>query len=108
MIRAGRLRHKITIQTPTEGAAGDYGERETSWTTYHTCWAEIVPQTGREFARAKMVQEEMSHLVRIRYTPDVTAAMRILHDGRHLYLTGPPIDANERHRELLLTCKEQV
>ncbi|NQT41291.1 MAG: phage head closure protein [Planctomycetes bacterium] len=108
MIRAGRLRHNIVIQQPTEGATGDYGERSTTWGTYYKTHAEIVPQTSREFERARMLQETMTHLVRIRYTSGVTAAMRVLHDGRYLYLTGPPIDPDERHIELLLTCAEQV
>lgn len=103
---------RVTIEQPTEGAADSYGETAATWSALKTVYMSVVPQGSREYERSKSLHEEMTHLVRIRYTSGVTAAMRIKWtrgtDTRYLYLTGPPVDPDERRRWLVLSCAEQV
>ncbi|MGW8180402.1 MAG: phage head closure protein, partial [bacterium] len=47
VVRARRLRSRITIQTPTR-TANSYGEPIETFSTYAIRWAEIKMVTGRE------------------------------------------------------------
>lgn len=104
-MRAARLRHRVTIQQPVVAVNG-YGERITTWSTVATVWAAVEPLRGREFFDAEQVQAEISHRVIMRYRAGMESTMRLLHEGRVLHITAPPIDVDERHRELQLMCRE--
>ena len=43
----GGLDRRITIQSPSL-SANAYGEREESWGTFATCWAQIERKPGAE------------------------------------------------------------
>ena len=104
-MRSGRLRHRVTIQQPVVAVNG-YGERITTWSTVAIVWAAVEPLRGREFFDAEQVQAEISHRVVLRYRSGITSTMRLLHKGRVLHIQSPPIDVDERHRELQLMCRE--
>ncbi len=108
-MRAGKLgRHRVDIQQPVEGTANAAGEIPITWSTYASSVpVEIVPQGGREFYQAAQVQAEMTHLLKIRYLSGVTSAMRALFGTRKLYILDVQ-NVDERSREMLLTCKEDV
>lgn len=85
-MRAGRLRHKITIQQPTAGGTTGYGATVAGWTSYATPWAGRDDSAGREFvASGRESQEEIREVPavwEIRYDSGVTAGMRISWDSR--------------------------
>ena len=102
-MRAGNLRHRVTIQQPVVDSS--WGGT-TNWEEYVEVWAAVEPLRGRELLAAQQVQSETTAKVTIRYVAGVTAKMRILHGSRIFELTAPPIDPEERHRELQLMVKE--
>ena len=102
-MRAGSLRHRVTIEQPVVDTA--WGGA-TTWEEFATVWAAVEPLRGRELFAAQQVQSETTAKVTIRYVAGVTAKMRILHGSRIFELTAPPIDPEERHRELQLMVKE--
>lgn len=104
-MRAGRLRHRVTIQQKVEAVNG-FGERIVSWSTVANVSAGVEPLRGREFFDAEQVQAEISHRVIMRYRPGINSTMRLLYKGRVLHIQAPPIDVDERHRELQLMCRE--
>ena len=106
-MRAGRLRHSVTIQEPTAGTPNAYGETVDTWSTVAVVRARIVPQNSREFFAAAQVRGEMTHLVEIRYRSDVTNQMRLKYGTRYLHIDGI-IDTDERNRQLFLACVEEV
>lgn len=108
-MRAGQLgRHRIDIQQPVEGTADAAGEIPITWSAYASSVpVEITPQGGREFVQAAQVQAEMTHLLRIRYLAGVTSAMRVMFGTRKLYILAVT-NVDERNRETLLSCKEDV
>lgn len=104
-MRAGRLRHRVTIQQPVVDTS--WGGT-TTWEAFAPVWAAIEPLRGREFFAAQQMQSEATAKITIRYLAGVTANMRVVHESRIFELTGPPIDPEERHVELQLMVKETM
>ena len=74
--------YQIVIQESTV-SADDYGERDETWTTYKTVWAEMdIPGGGLSYESDMPVYSD-SRVFRI-HTPDasgVTTKMRISYDS---------------------------
>lgn len=106
-MRAGDLRHRVTIQKraapQTQNSAG---EITTVWSTVATVWAAVEPQSGTEGLEQDARVAQVSHLVRIRRRTDVTPAMRALEGTRVLEILGV-LDAN-KPGEMRLQCREVV
>lgn len=105
-MRAGKLRHRVTVEslTATDDA---YGAPVETWVANSTRWAEVRPLQGRERWAVQQVNAEVTHEVRMRYFPGLQATMRIKHKGRVLTILAP-INTDERNKELVLPCKEEV
>lgn len=103
-MRAGELRHRITIQRAVE-VSDDLKTPTVTWQDVATVWAAVEPLSGREYLLAQNVNAELTVRIRIRYRPGVTPGMRVLYNGR-VFDIQAVIDVEERHRELQLMCKE--
>ena len=104
MMQAGRLRHRITIQTFTT-TKDEFGQPVETWDTFDTVWASVEPLTGREYFQAQQTQAEISYRVRIRYLSGVEPTMRVIHGSRTLEILAV-LNAEERNREIQLMCRE--
>lgn len=105
-MRAGELRHRVTLQSVTVARDAVGGTTET-WTDQATVWAAIEPLRGREYWDAAQVAAEATYRVRMRYRAGVSPEMRLTYQGRTLEIesvTSP----DERRRELELICREVV
>lgn len=103
-MRAGSLRHKVTIQKATE-SQDSYGEPDPTWGVYAVVWASIEPVTGREYLQNRQTGVEITHKVTIRYLDGVTAKMRVLYDGRYFDIEAV-LNDKERNAMHILMCKE--
>lgn len=103
-MRAGRLRHVITIQQATE-TRDSVGAIIRTWATYDTVRASIEPLNGREYFNASQVQAEVSTRIRVRYLDGLTSKMRILF-GSRIYDIKAIINDKERNFEMTLMCVE--
>ncbi len=104
MIRAGSLKHQITIQENT-GVTNASGEIVQDWTDFATIRASILPLSGKELITAQQVASEITHKVRIRYLPDICAKQRIVF-GCRIFEIVSVINTGEGNRELEILCKE--
>ena len=104
-MKSGKLRHRITLQQPNH-TRSETGDVTTTWSTFATPWAAVVPLAGRDFYNAKAINSDITHRVEMRYMDGVLPTMRVLHEGRVLELVSPPININERDREIHLMCRE--
>lgn len=86
------------------------------WQTICTRWAKVWPLSGRELFQAQQIRADITHRVQMRYfknatsfrvQPGVKATMRLLLQGRPLYVLSC-VDIEERHIELDLMCMEEV
>jgi len=105
-MRAGWLRHRVTIQKKTT-SQDSYGAEQETWTNVATVWAGIEPLRGREYIDAQNATAEVTHRVRIRYQSGITPRMRVSFGSRTFEIVSV-INVLERNRELELMCREVV
>ena len=106
MVRAGRMRQKVTIQQLADTQDAQGGRSET-WTTYQEVWAAITPLRGREYFAADQAQSRVTHTIRCRWLTGVTPKMRIVLDSRTFRIQSA-INEEERDIILLLMCEEII
>lgn len=105
-MRAGELRHRITIQRQTVTRDG-YGAEVPTWSTLATVWAKVVTTSGTEaIDAAQVASATLTHEVTIRWRSDVAPTMQILWGTRTLTIRAV-IDDNVK-RMLILPCDEVV
>lgn len=105
-MRAGTLRHRVTIQETTETRDGAGGVINT-WSTVATVWAAVEPLRGREFIEARATQAQVDTRIRIRYQASLslTPKMRVTW-GSRVYDIQAVIELRTEHREIHLMAKE--
>lgn len=87
-LKAGRLRHRITIERPlyTQDAAG---AGVTTWTVFaDDVPAGVSPLSAKEFLAAQQVQSQVVARITTRYRPGLDASMRIRHRGAIYNIAG--------------------
>lgn len=104
-MRAGALRSRISIQQVSE-SANTMGEVTKTWSEFASRRAEVNPLRGREFFQAQQLADEATVRFRIRYTSGIDSKMRIVYDNRTFDITAPPIDVENRHREMEIMARE--
>lgn len=87
-LRAGRLRHRITIKTRVDTKDGTTGAVAVTWTEFATVMAEIVPLSAREFNQAAQMQSNLAARITIRYLGGVLPSMRIEHGSTVYNIEG--------------------
>lgn len=85
MIEAGKLRERVTVQSPTE-ATNSLGETVVTWATLATVWASVEGVTAREALTAGQQEVTITHKVRMRYLASLTHQMRFVWRGRTLQI----------------------
>ena len=105
-MEAGRLRHRVTIQSKTV-VQDAYGEETITWGTFATVWANVEPLRGREFLEARQVMAEVSTRITMRYYAGVKPEMRAVF-GSITYDILAVIHVESREREMQLMCQEIV
>lgn len=112
-MRAGRLRTFITIEQQSTALVGP-GDQSQVWTMFLQAWAEIVALTGKELVAGDAVQNLATYQVRMRYSPGVTARMRVRYDDaregatRYLNIVSPPRNTDQRGAEMIFEVQEGV
>lgn len=101
-MRAGRLRHRLTIQQPVE-SRDDYGSVTTVWQTVASRWGSVEPQRGREALMSGQNTSEVFTEIRLRHLDGLTAKMRILH-GSDTYQIRVVMNISERDAEHVCAC----
>lgn len=107
-MRAGVLRHRVTIQEWSDDGPDSWGQPEKEWSAVATVYGEVRDIRGREFWESGQSQGGLvTSRVRIRYRSDVDRNMRVVHGTRALMIEAV-IDPDGRRRELHLMCREDV
>jgi SPP1 family predicted phage head-tail adaptor len=103
-MKAGKLRHKITIQKTTQ-TADSIGGIIDSWSTFATVWAHIEPLKGKETLQGEQISTDLFLRITIRYLSGLTAKMRISWNSRTFDIKSIS-NLDERNREMELLCVE--
>lgn len=105
-MKAGKLRHKIIIEEPTE-TQDAYGQPVKTWTTFKTRRASYNNLSGNEKFVSQQVNSESKVAFTVRHITGVTTKMRIYFDSRYfniLYVN----DINGIDKMLRIECEEQT
>lgn len=104
-MRAGKLRHRISIERAIETQDSSYNEAVLQWVLFAEVSANIIPLSGRELIRAKQVELETDTEITIRYMDGLSPKMRIVYRDRVFEILNI-INTEERNREIRLLCSE--
>ena len=102
-MRAGALDQRIVIERLVEGY-DELGQPINDWLPIVTTWAAVEPLVGREYLAAAALVAEVTARIRMRYRPGITAADRVIHDGKVYGITSVA-DVHSSRRELQLQCR---
>ncbi len=95
--------------TATPAADGHIDKSDPSnWEEITTAYANIIPQTSREFWQFRGLRTDMTHAIEVRYLENIknlTTENRLKFGSRYFNVTGV-FDMNEEHRVLVITAKE--
>lgn len=106
-MRAGILRHRVTIEAKTH-VTDDWGEPHEEWSALvANLPAEVRDIRGREYWHSGQPAPvgEVTIRVRIRYRGDLDRQIRVVHAGR-VYAVEAVLDPDGRRTELHIMCKE--
>lgn len=108
-MQAGRLRHRVTIQSDESTTEDDAGHPIPAWTDWLTVWADI-DTSSRKFMAAQQIKSQLTHLVTIRYHSafNTSTKFRIKWGSVYLYPLGPPVDVGQRRERYDIQCAEEV
>lgn len=112
-MRAGQLRHRVTIQKLGTRIDDGTGGGSIPFTDVAEVYASIDPLSGNELLRAEQFEASLTHRIRTRYVAGVHPSYRVLYvdeyaDSTRVFDIKQVIDPEERHRELELMCEELV
>lgn len=103
-MRAGALRHRVLIESPTR-AAGSLGGPDITWATFDTIWASVEPLRGQEYLTGQQLSNKVGAKITTRYRSDITTQMRATWDS-HIYDIVDVVDVKGQGRTLELMCQE--
>lgn len=105
-MRAGDLRHRVTILNPVETVKDAIGTPQLQWVAVDVgVPANVTPLGESEILTARQAGATTTHRVAMRYRTDVSPRTRLEFNGRRLAIEAT-INRDERNRELLLRCHE--
>ena len=102
-MRAGQLRHRITIQRKTGGKDAWGTPIPDAWEDVAKVWADIRHQSGSESIRAGADVSIVRASVRIRWRTGIDAGMRVLYQGQAYDIEAVLPGGDRQHLDLV--CK---
>jgi SPP1 family predicted phage head-tail adaptor len=105
-MRAGDLKHRITLEIPTR-VKNDLGEWVETWGLFATVWSAIEPLSGNLFYQAQQANSEAQGRIRIRYIENLNPPVRVKY-GDIIYEVLSIIQPRTAKKELHLIYKERL
>jgi len=87
MIDAGKLRERVTVQIAS-GTTNALGETVLTWADSTAVWASVEGVSARESVNAGQQDVSLTHRVRLRYLPGLSANMRFSWRSRTLEIVS--------------------
>lgn len=109
-MRAGYLRHRLTLQQPVR-AQNEILETITTWSDVATVWGSIEPLRGTSYFAAKQANSEVDGKITIRYR-EVQPTWRIKwtdsNDTEHIFEIVSIINPHEKGNETQILYSEDL
>lgn len=107
-MRAGLMRHRITLKRITKSTDSIGAPIESTTSTLGTRWARFIPLSGKESFSAEHELAIINTRFELRHdslTSAVKASDLVVYDGNTYEVDGPPIDVGGRGIEIHLMCR---
>lgn len=104
-MRAGQLRQRVTLLARTVVSDG-MGSQTESWSAVATLPAMVTASTARYAEGAGQDTPVVTHTVKVRARPDLTAENRFAWDGSLLEIVD--VSPNAKGSELTAVCRKRV
>ncbi len=105
-MQAGRLRHRLEIQTATE-VRDDIGGVRFDWLPLRTVWGSVEPLRAKELFEAQKIEGRLSHRVTLRDYPSFSQQWRLrLVPTTRIFQVHSTRDIEERGRMLEVLAME--
>jgi SPP1 family predicted phage head-tail adaptor len=105
-MRAGELRHRVTIQQATTARDGFGAEVET-WADLATVWAKVETVSGTETIGPEQLETAtLTHQVTVRWRDDLKPTMQVLWKDRTFTIRA--VIADNANKQITLLCDEVV
>jgi len=107
----GEYNRRVAVQTNTP-STNSFGDSTASWATTSTVWAKVINLTSGKLEAARQIDVEASVEIHIRFcgtagVSSITVANQLTYNGRTFEIVHVN-DVYELHKELIITCKEQI
>lgn len=106
-MRAGELKHSITVQRKVVTGTGDRGQPVYHWATRSQVRANIEELSGRKLELARQLIATATHRVTLRFLSGLAIKDRILYKGRHFNINSIQDEQLLGFSQSLL-CTEEV
>ena len=107
-MRAGRLRHKVTLMSPTASVSA-LGEIETSHTNLGTFYAEVIGKAASEMLSDGALASTTAFTINMRFNStdlsDIPPAAYLVFEGRNLKILSSDM-ADYRDRMVRIQAEE--
>ncbi len=102
-MRAGELRHRIDLQSPSK-TRNSVGEEVITYATVAAVWARVETLNGREYLDQQRAGASLTHKIKIRNRSDVGPTWRVVW-GTRIFEISAVLSDNINH-EMTLMCSE--
>lgn len=102
-MKAGELRHRVSLQAHTQATNGWGEPLPAAWTTFAEVWADLRHLSGTEAIRSGADTSMVKASCRIRWRDDVTAGHRVICEGKTYDIEAVLPDSRRVHVDLM--CK---
>ena len=110
MVQAGKLKHRVVIQSIVN-IPDTYGGNVETWVDIATVWASVEPAATKrgaaEFWQGQQLNMALAYVVTIRYLESITHIDRVKF-GTRIFKIHAVINPSEGRRELQLMCEEVI
>lgn len=107
-VKAGKLRHYVSLQRKQIDQDPVTGEMETTWAEFARVWASLEPLSVRDFIAASAEQSEVRARITIRYRADVDDTIRVVYRGLYYRVLGVMTDKESGLEHQTLAVAEGV
>jgi SPP1 family predicted phage head-tail adaptor len=108
MLYAGKLRHRVTIQSREETQDEETGALSVGWVDFATVWASVEPLSAKEFLQSSSIQSDVTAKIIIRYLAGIKPNMRALHRDEIYNIRGVLADKVSGLEYITLPCATGV
>lgn len=107
-MRAGKIKHRITIYKQSGGRSPSGAMLPTTWTAWIILWSSFEPLSVKDILTAQASGSEVEVRCMLRYRSDIDSTMQVEHRGKRYSIDGDPMPDARSGREYMTLMLKSV